>query len=252
MTSRLISGKNPYHRSAVAAVAASLMILLFGWACRMLAAQLGVPVTTTPIASNALGRFPMRITDWLGRDVPLDDAIVRRTDADALINRRYSHDCTEAVSFYLACGTDTTELIRHRPEVCYPQAGWMPISRSTIELPLNGGAELPCTIFQFSRRGLDVERVTVLHYFIVHGQPCREVPLLLQSRIRRAFSLVDCVGQVQIVASSMETLSNELATKLVCAFASDSAAEIIRLFGQVEIDVKADRLRPREVRDKRR
>jgi hypothetical protein len=185
----------------------------------------------------------MQITDWVGRDVPLDDDVVRRTATDAHINRRYTRrNGSSSVSLYVACGVNTGELLAHRPEICYPPSGWMPMDRSDVELPLYDGIQLPCTILQFSRAGLDMERVTVLHYFIVKGQPCREVPLLLESRIRRAFSVLDCVAQVQIVASARETLTNQEATRLVRAFAVDSAWEITRLFGQVEKSMKAERL----------
>ena len=66
-----------------AAVAAGCLMLVFGLAYRVVAAKLDGPVGTTPISQEALARFPMQLGDWVGEDVPMDEAIARATDTDA-------------------------------------------------------------------------------------------------------------------------------------------------------------------------
>jgi hypothetical protein len=211
----------------VAAIAASFLMLLSGWAYRALAAQLGAPLTTTPIAPDALERLPMQIADWTGEDVPLDEAIVRRTDTDAHINRRYSRSSgLESVSLYVACGVRTRNLIVHRPEVCYIGAGWTRTGRHLRELPLSNGTILPCIVFEFSRGVLDTTKIVVLYCYIVDGQYCHDL-----SEWRYRYWRIGYVAQVQIVASVTETLTADEATRIVCNFAVDSASPIA---GQLE------------------
>lgn len=221
-------GDAPNHRPLVAVIAAGFLMLAFGAAHRALASRFAAPVVATPIAPDALERFPMQIGDWTGEDVPLDETVGRRTGTDAHINRRYSHSNGSGfVVSYIACGVRVDDVMRHLPEGCYPAAGWTLVDRCSTELPLNTGRKLPCTILQFRRGTLDTEKVTVLHYFIVDGQPCSNVSLL-RSRIWRLFAMVNYVAQVQIVAS-METPTTGSPTSQVCAFAVDSASPVARL-----------------------
>lgn len=227
---------NPNHRSVMAAaLTASFMILAFGLTYRALAARIRAPLAAIPIAQEAIQQFPLQIGDWMGQDVPLDEAIKRKTDADALINRRYfRRNGLEAVYLHIACGVRVNELMQHQPDICYVGSGWTLANHRSVELPFNGDTQLPCGIFYFCRGKLDIERVTVLHYFIADGQHYGSISLL-QSRVWRLFNTVDYVAQIQIVGST-GNLSVDSATKLVCAFAVDSAPAIVELFQHIEKD----------------
>jgi hypothetical protein len=223
-----MSGKNPHHRPALAAVVASFVMLLFGWVYRTLATQLEGPLTTTVIAPDALEGVPIRIADWVGEDLPLDEAIVTRTNTDTHINRRYSRGL-ESVSLYIGCGVRTRDLIMHRPDTCYIGAGWTRTGRSLRELPLCTGSILPCTVFEFSRGALNTtDKIMVLHYYIVDGHYCQSV-----SEWRYAFWRIGYVAQVQVVAS-LEALATDEATRIVSEFAAESAPQIRGLFDRVE------------------
>ena len=118
----------------VTVIMASSLMLSFGLAHRIVAARLAAPVTTTPIARQALKRFPMQIAGWTGQDVPLDEAIVSNTGTDAHVSRRYSRrNGLESVSLYVACGVDLREVMLHRPQRCYPGAGWMLVGRGRTD-----------------------------------------------------------------------------------------------------------------------
>lgn len=216
----------------VAAIAASFLVLIFGLTHRALVARLVVFENKTPIDPAALERLPLQIGDWTGQDVPVDEAIVDATGTDAHISRRYSRSSgLESVSLYVVCGVNA---LVHRPEVCYIAAGLTLTDRHSMELPLNDGTKLPCSVFQFSRGGLDPSKVTLLGYFIVDGQYCGYVSPL-RSKAWRGSGTVDYVAQVQIVPST-ETLTADSATSLVSAFAVDSALSIARLFEGPEKD----------------
>ncbi|MHC4560329.1 MAG: exosortase C-terminal domain/associated protein EpsI [Planctomycetota bacterium] len=214
----------------VAAVVASFLILAYGAAYRVLAARLAAPVNITPLPPAALEQLPLQIGDWTGQNVPLDEAIVRETDTEAHINRRYSRrNALEYISLYIAYGVRARDLMPHRPEVCYTGAGWTLVDRNSIELPLSDKMKLPCSTLQFSRGTLNTEKVIVLDYYIVDGQYCRDVSLL-RSKAWRGSGTVRYVAQVQIVASITENMTADPVAKMIRDFAVESASLISRLF----------------------
>ena len=224
--------------AVVAAIAASLLVFISGLTHRGLAARLLTPVSNSPIDPNALEGFPMQIGDWTGEDVPLDEAIQREIAADACINRRYSRgNAGESVSLFVAAsGVTAGTLVGHPPEVCNVMAGSTLTDDQSMELPLDDGAMLPCRVLEFSRGGLLApEKKTVLCYYMADGQFCGNRSVL-RSRVRRGSNMVNCVAQVQIAASVGENLTAVAATRLVCAFAVDSAPSIAHLFEDIEKD----------------
>ncbi len=225
-----------------AAVTASCLMLVFGVAYRALAARLEGPGSSTPISSTVLGRFPLQMGDWTGLDVPLDEKIVRATDTDALLNRRYTRrGGLESVAFYIAAGVKARDLMPHRPEVCYVGAGWTRMTRRSLELPLGNGTRLPCNVLQFSRGALNEQRVLVLDYYIVDGEYCRDVSRL-RFKALRGSGAVRYVAQMQITTSITETLTAEAARKIVSEFAAESAEPTARLFVDTSQDRPADEL----------
>ncbi len=222
-------------KPVVAALVASLLVFAYGLTYHALAAKLGAPVLATPIASDALKRFPMQFADWGGDDIPMDEEIARATDTDVHISRRYSrNNGLESVTAFVGCNGGAYERVIHRPEICYARAGWTLRGRRTVELSLPDGTKLPCSIFQFSRGELNIERVTALHYYIVDGRPCGDLSLL-QSKLWRLGGAVNYLGRV-LIASPNEFGADDSSTERVCAFAIDSAASIAQLFQELPTD----------------
>jgi EpsI family protein len=239
---RMTKNDKPNQRPViVAAVVAGFLMLISSAAYHVLAARLAAPVNTTSLAPAALEKLPMQIGDWTGQNVPLEEAIVRATDTEAYINRRYlRHNALEYISLYVAYGVRARDLMPHRPEVCYTGAGWTLVDRRSMELPLSDGMKLPCSVFQFSRGTLNTKKVAVLDYYIVDGQYCRDVSLL-RSKAWRGSGTVGYVAQVQIVASITANLTADSAERLVRAFAVESASSVSRLFESAEESRRSDK-----------
>lgn len=234
---------NPKCGPVIAAIAASFLMLIGGLMYRILA----TPVNKTPINPAALERLPLQIGDWMGQDIPLDERTVRVAGIDAYVNRRYSFpDGLGYVSLYIGCGVNVSEVLGHRPEICYSGAGWILVDRRPMELPMNGGLKLPCSLFEFIRGGLGRNRLSVLNYLIVDGQFYSDISPVMPMAWRR-FRAVDYVTRVQIV--STEVLTADLAIRTACAFAVDSAPYITRLFEDVEKDRNAGSVPMRQGRE---
>ena len=191
------------------------------------------------ISPETLEGLPVQIGGWTGREVPLDETIVERTDTDAHINRQYSrHDGRESVALYVASGS-TWEMMFHRPEVCYPASGWTLIDGDALELPVHNGMTLPCSIFRFSRGELQTREVVVLYYCIADGLPYSNISLL-RSRVWGALAAVDRFAQVQIVVSSGGILTTDAMIRTVSDFAVESASSIAQLLDDAAEDRPSD------------
>lgn len=232
---------NPNRRPVIVAMAAaSFLMLSFGIGYRVLAGRLSAPFDGASISPEALARFPMQIGDWAGQEAPIDEAVVRATDTDGHISRRYSRrNGAESASLYVAYGVKARDLMPHRPEVCYTGAGWTLVDRRSMELPLSDGEMLPCNVLRFSRGTLNKKMVVVLDYYIVDGQYCHDVSLL-RSKAWRGSGKVGHVAQVQVVTAVTATFTADSAVRTVGAFAVESASSIFQLFEDAGEDQSPD------------
>lgn len=237
----MTKNNNPNSKSVIiAAAVAGFLMFISSAAYRVLAARLEAPVNTPALSPAALERLPLQFESWKGKDVPLDEEIVRRTDTEAHINRVYSrHNSSEYISLYIAYGVRARDLMPHRPEVCYTGAGWARIDRRSMDLPLNDGMELPCKVLQFSRGMLNTKKIVLLNYYIVDGQYSRDVEEL-RNKAWSGSGTVRYSAQVQIVASTTMNLNADSAVRLVSEFAAESASSIFRLFESNEENRHSD------------
>ncbi len=152
----------------------------------MLAEQYSRPTESVKLPAGTLGRLPMDFGPWVGRDVALDESIIRITDTDDHVNRVYKRQgSSELVSLCIGYGIRFRDLVPHRPEVCYPDNGWTMEDSTTIEVETTRGTLVKCQLHQFQRGGaLSSERVSVLNYYFVDGQYCPDVSLLRSKAFR--------------------------------------------------------------------
>lgn len=207
-------------------VAVGLMIAS-GAGYRVAAGRLSGLAGSVVLARGTLNRLPVQIGPWNGRDVAMDERIVKATDTDDHVSRTYVRsDGRGAVSLFIAYGVRFRDLMPHRPEVCYTGAGWTLEETSERTLTVEDEFELPCQVHRFGRGGLGSRSITVLNYYIIDGQFCKDVSLL-RSHAWRLKTDVRYVAQVQI-ASSDRSRGNR-AAKIVSEFATASGPTIRRI-----------------------
>jgi EpsI family protein len=212
-----------------AVLAAVTLLLAFHAGYRLLAEQLARPAGSAPLPAGTLGQLPQRIGDWVGHDVPLSEAIVAATATDDHLCRTYQRYAgTETITLYIAYGIKGRDLMPHRPEVCYPDAGWTQSSSQRMKVPLEDGTMLECTIYEFTRAGLVSQTIHVLNYFLVDGHYSPDVSLL-RSRLWRGAGGLHYMAQVQVTCTGGAMLNRQAAQRAIQAFATDSAAAIRNL-----------------------
>lgn len=229
-----MSNETNYRSVRIAAAVAGVLMLASGIVHRLLAARMAASTSAITIPADLLDGLPLRIGEWSGKDIPLNDAIVRQTDTDVHINRLYSHSRLGSASLYIGCGSRIRELMVHRPEVCYIGAGWTRTARHSRTVSLADGESLPCVIFEFSRGVLGVEKIGVLHYYIVDGQYCRDL-----SEWQHRFWSIRYVTNVQIVVPS-EGWGGDSAEDSVSGIAREFGPHIIGLFDRLDDEYPVD------------
>ena len=152
-------------------VAALLLLIGSGIAYRAVAAKLHV-ITDSPISLLIpLSEFPKYIGPWEGEDIPLSLAIQRVAGNDDFVSRRYKNGVENAwANVYIGYTARPRTMKGHKPQVCYPAAGWILDHTEVIQITSLSGREIPCLLHQFSRPALDQGSVIVLNYYVVNGQ----------------------------------------------------------------------------------
>ena len=207
---------------AIGAAVTIVLLVVSGIGYRVTAGWFDRAVVGAPLPVGSLGAVPLQVGDWFGEDVPMDDAIIKRTDTDDHINRIYRRrETREGVSVFAGCGVKLRDLMPHRPTVCYIGGGWTLDQSKTVQLDAAGVGTLPCVIYTFYRSGLDSARIAVLNYYIVDGQYSEDVSLL-RSKARSFGIGATYMAQIQIAARGGQAGSG--GEDAVLSFAKDSAA----------------------------
>lgn len=219
----------------MAAIVASFVMFGVGVAYRVLAGDVLTAEGTIAVDAAVLNRLPMQIGDWVGQEVAVDERIMQATGGDAHINRQYSRrGGLESISLYIVLGTNTHDIMSHRPLGCYRASGWTLIGRDSAAIPLSSGPPIPSLIYQFYREGTPSDKVTVLHYCYADGKYFDEVMKVL-SEGWRGLRSIGYAAQVQVIAFS-QTLTDDAGIQLVTDFTVDSAAVIAELLARIEED----------------
>jgi EpsI family protein len=118
-----------------------------------------------------LSSLSMKLSKWQGRDVPLDDRVLSVLGVDDYLSREYVSKSSTIglyVGFYQTQRQGSTI---HSPMNCLPGAGWNPVSRSYITIPIlensvsNHDIQINRIIIE---RGMD--RAIVLYWYQAHGR----------------------------------------------------------------------------------
>ena len=223
---------------AAAHPAALVLLVASGVGYRVAADRLATVTGSVPLPRGTLSALPLDIDHWTGRDVVLSDEIIQATDTDDHVNRNYvRRGSMQGVSFYVAYGVRFRDLTPHRPEVCYPGAGWTLDRSDDLDIELGEGTVLPCKLYRFSRGGLDTRRMTVLNYYVVDNQYCRDVGLL-RSKSWRVDTDASYVAQVQITCAEDAFLNQS--EELVGEFAGVSGPVVRQLLADAVAHAVAD------------
>lgn len=121
---------------------------------------------------DILQQFPMAVGEWRGRDEPAYSAeILGVLGVDDYLNRTYRSPAG-SVGFYIGFYASQRQGDAiHSPMNCLPGAGWEPVSRTYLNIPVQTSAGVHRTISvnrYLIAKGLDQH--VVLYWYQSHGR----------------------------------------------------------------------------------
>jgi len=226
---------------------AAVLLLAGGTAYRLLASLIGAEMALQVRLDPPLSTLPMQIGTWAGEDVPLREGVLRIAGNDDYVSRTYRDTETGAlVNLFVGYTARPRTMLRHRPSVCYPSAGWTPLTTTDERLLIGTfipraaregagqgrGAQtaLPVRLHEFLRAGIPEQRVVVLNYYVLNGATTIDEHSFWGLSWRDPNRRRDAsryVAQVQIATAVRTT--PDAAADLVRRFAADSAPAILPL-----------------------
>jgi EpsI family protein len=148
---------------------ASLLLVIF------LVGGMGVLRANRPEQApprTSFERFPLRFKEWSGQELaPIDKKIMAILRVDDYVNRVYSKQNRDMAALYIGYYKSQRQGDAiHSPLNCLPGAGWEPISKAGLTIPLAvTGALASISVNRYViQKGLD--RQLVLYWYQSHGR----------------------------------------------------------------------------------
>jgi EpsI family protein len=88
--------------------------------------------------SADLASLPMTIGSWQGETAPVDAEVEKSLEADGLISRIYTGEMGDTVQLLVVYRKYGRRGFVHRPEMCFPAAGYEIVSKSLTTVPYHG------------------------------------------------------------------------------------------------------------------
>lgn len=85
-----------------------------------------------------LDSVPTTIGAWKGTDIKITSEVASALDADKVLSRSYARSEDDLMQLLVVYRKYGRRGFAHRPEMCYPAAGWELISKSYITVPYGG------------------------------------------------------------------------------------------------------------------
>jgi hypothetical protein len=155
---------------------AIVALTLSGAVYRVAASRLKLVSETPIVLPVPLRSFPVELSSWVGKDIPIPDSIQRIIYNDDFLNRLYINESNnQRVNIYIAYSARPRTMLGHRPQVCYVAGGWVHDSTDSSEVISLSGKPIPCLIHRFHKPTPQNDEIVVLNFYIINGElTCNE------------------------------------------------------------------------------
>jgi EpsI family protein len=167
-------------------------------------AYLATATDTEPIhVRKPLAGFPMQIGGWTGRDAPFGDRVVDLLGVDDHLSRSYALKSALVgvyVGFYQSQREGKTI---HSPLNCLPGAGWNPLSRDSLRIPIDDGTNSGTRTIEVNRLTIQKgpSRQVVLYWYQSHGR------IVANEYLGKAYTFLDAIRLNRTDAAMIRVIS---------------------------------------------
>ena len=188
---------------------------------------------------DEMAKFPYRLGQWVGEEVPVPTTAVEILRPNALVSRRYSRlETADSVVLALIHCNDLRDMLGHYPPVCYPATGWTLEEDGTEELPIRlADTDVFMRLYRFHRFakiGLVREQAVLSMFLLPDGRLLTDMEDLKGRSTQGRSMSATGVAQLQIVFADDPTTStvlshaNEILTEVPQMLVGTLSAPIYR------------------------
>ena len=129
-------------------------------------------ITASPVVLPVpLSAIDKKVNGWAGKDVAIDENVLRVAGNDDFINRLYENASSgQWAGVYVAYSARPRTMLGHRPVACYVGGGWVHDSTERYELISDRGRKIPALLHNFHMPGPGYEQIVVINYYVVNGR----------------------------------------------------------------------------------
>jgi len=178
-----------------------------------------------PLLRKPLVSLPMELGDWVGRDEPVDPAVIREAQTTECVNRIYQNRRDPSLRLTLWINYSNLGLnMRHSPEKCLPSNGWTKVESLCQEIPVHDGLGKSMRIMRLGyKQGELVQIIGFWYYIFGEGRwerAVRQLPITSRSshgRTTRGSGLtveVFCPSENDPEGEALKEFSESLLTAL--------------------------------------
>ena len=163
------------------------VLVLAGLLHRALASEIEGALGRSVPLSAPLSTLPLRLGEWEGLGVAVDERVRQIAAEDDFINRKYRDKRTgRTVDLYVGYIGRPRSAIWHRPEICYPVHGLEQVSRREFLVTTESGESVPSLLYEFRSTTLGGPRLRVMATFIINGRVAEDLAGVDELNARRA------------------------------------------------------------------
>lgn len=169
-----------------------------------------------------LDALPMTVGDWRGQDIRIDAGTRDALSADGFLYRSYTHKGTgRQIGLLIVYRKYGRREFAHRPELCYPAAGWEIIRKSYTDMPY-AGSSVPARLVVAEQEGYR----EVITYWFASGRRTEANYLKQQARMALDRMQPQTYGWAFIRVNTPEWYGHGEALDLTRDFADDLQAPL--------------------------
>lgn len=210
-----------------ATVLAVVLLVVFGVFYRCVASWLG-QVEQTPITlETPLSEFPIQVGKWKGKDVEISESVLKVAGNDDYLSRLYINEsANQWVTVYVAYTATPRTMLGHRPQVCYPSAGWINDSSEKSTFTTVSGRDVECLIHRFHKPAPSTDEIVIINFYILNGMVTNDEDQFAGVKFRlpnidgNAARYVTQVQVSSVVENSVRAAAKDL-TDLIIGFFPD-------------------------------